>query len=67
MAWKSNDKDNDLFVASSNNGLTWTDSTRLEKQSPKDPALASLGGKLFMAWKANDESNDLFVASMQEL
>ena len=54
-------------MASSNDGLTWTDSTRLEKQSPKDPSLAPLGEKLHMAWVANDDSNDIFVASMQEL
>jgi hypothetical protein len=62
-AFVANNGTNDLLVASSGDGVSWSGNTRVGQSSKAAPSLAVFNKRLWMAFVANNGSNDLLVTS----
>jgi hypothetical protein len=62
MVYVANNGSQELFVAKSTDGLSWTNLPPIAGQtSPMAPAVLALGGSLIVAYVADNGSNDIFV------
>ena len=63
MAIVANNNSNQLLIASSPDGTSWSGFPQVPGSSKAAPALAVFNGQLFMAIVANNSSNNVLVAS----
>lgn len=61
LAWKGDTNDN-IYIMSSDDGLTWGNRFASPEETPFTPALAALNGQVFIAWAGTDHDNHLNVA-----
>jgi hypothetical protein len=65
LAWKSLDESNQILIASSRDGITWSESKPINAvdSTPESPVLLGTRYRLYLVFKANDSSNKIYLTS----
>jgi len=68
MAYVANNASNDLLIANSADGTTWTEGALVtgQQSSSKAPAMVIFQKKLVLAYIANNSSNDILITTSQD-
>jgi hypothetical protein len=62
MVWRANDLSESIYTATSDDGLMWSPSLRLDWTTPKGPTVVGHGQEIFLAWTSSDSTHQIFHA-----